>query len=673
MENLEEELPLQENHENRLEINAGAENRSNHVSKQSLEAEGNNLREDGEHNKDNSNHTESTNNTLTDASTEQIKEYQEQIVSLKNISEKVIETQNMENSQVERIYEPTKNTEKVDSENVCSVEKTEAIVKETFEFEKLDQSFDKANGNQESPSKISKSNDIPNMTPSSRKSMIPCKHHASKEVFETPCNKMNSSHFNAKNTTIRKENSSISNQMKSIQTPSCHNVNGQRQYELFMERAQMTEIRRKKIKDEMEQQEVYPTTKKLSKKEIQAITDRLAPKISAHHRSENDDQKFELNQKIPQTPSSKNSKVFNRLYEMSTCKKADPNEAEEELSKTQTLIGTRSNFLAIKKDIEKINEIFDNKDICTEDEMFDLLISLKILDKTTISDKNMEMLTKIIHTCAIKGDQGKYNAQKMKNKLILAIQGTKHHKFQNFVNAQMAIARANEKNAIAEKNDQDIIQEMDEFHSKSKLSKETLDRLLAPKISTQQSKEISQKQESLISKRSEEILKHSQRANYLMGKTLEERSLIFEQEKGEAVEKMAKIEKEKEEESMKSNVHLGSLPEFYDKLPEEIKTRKDHKEQVKIENVRKSSYEEFKKMKSKLLAPKPKPTGWEKTVQRMRLGRIERNEIQEALDFRAVKPVQAPKHHHNNSKHINPPTNESDQIETPELDSTLGI
>ena len=60
----------------------------------------------------------------------------------------------------------------------------------------------------------------------------------------------------------------------------------------------------------------------------------------------------------------------------------------------------------------------------------------------------------------------------MKNKLIMAVQGDKHHKFQNFVCSRMAIARSNEKNQKEELPSNEEMEET-ETQSKKKLSKES--------------------------------------------------------------------------------------------------------------------------------------------------------------------------------------------------------
>lgn len=48
------------------------------------------------------------------------------------------------------------------------------------------------------------------------------------------------------------------------------------------------------------------------------------------------------------------------------------------------------------------------------------------------------------------------------------------------------------------------------------------------------------------------------------------------------------------------------------------------------------SYNDFQKMKGKIYGAEPKIAGVEERIKRLRLARIERNELQEALDPRAL-------------------------------------
>jgi hypothetical protein len=165
----------------------------------------------------------------------------------------------------------------------------------------------------------------------------------------------------------------------------------------------------------------------------------------------------------------------------------------------------------------------------------------------------------------------------------------------------------------------------------------TFDRLVAPRPTVSPIEPVEEVSQAGLSDVSKRILRTSQRTKDLEKLPLEEREIVLTQMKNEAIQKleMARVEGERKE--MQPPTNLGAMPEFYGRLPDEVKQRAP-KEVFEVRETfrpKVTPYSEYRKKQERLSAKQVILVGWEESVQRIRLATLDRNEIQEALDLRS--------------------------------------
>jgi hypothetical protein len=263
---------------------------------------------------------------------------------------------------------------------------------------------------------------------------------------------------------------------------------------------------------------------------------------------------------------------------------------------TPSVISTKSMKIALRKDIAYITKVIGDRDSSTREELIDILKELSIID-ATISSAEETVLLRGIDRC--RGVDGTYSAQILQRKLIESLDQGRHRRFNVLVANRFRIARANEK-SVDQKNEP--TSPVVAAPAPVKMKKKTWERLLAAKPVAEALPQ-EETRRSLVSEGSRRVLKKSKKSQNLQNLSLEERTEVLSKLRQEAIEK---LEKELEAEELKemqpaANLNLGEMPEFYQKIRKEKKEKKEE----------------------------------EKVVQRIRLGRVERNVISEALDFRS--------------------------------------
>lgn len=394
--------------------------------------------------------------------------------------------------------------------------------------------------------------------------------------------------------------------------------------------------------------------KTISKKQLKNLTERLAPitpSVSKQVTKEQPEATVESIKAIPQTPCcSTNSDIFNRLFVMSTCKKQIPNTEEEKVEETtaeiQPIMSAKSNHLALKKDIVKISNVVGDVDECDKSNLERIMKELKIVDSTTTEDE-MQMIEKEYSQCLVDTEKGVYSAKQLETRILDSISLKKHRKFDVYVNRRLAIVRANEKPVIIEQPEE----KPEPVKRPTTMHRVTFDRLIAvkpavPESDNQNVSDITLKKETeqvKLSKASQSILQKSQRTQEIMNMPLDQRDNYLMKRRNESIQKLEESLQQQEEKELKVKPsNLGALPRFYEQVQQEIKQRQPKQNQNKKATEKDSfkpktmSYNDFQKMKEKIYGTEPKVAGVEERIKRLRLARIERNELQEALDPRAL-------------------------------------
>lgn len=389
--------------------------------------------------------------------------------------------------------------------------------------------------------------------------------------------------------------------------------------------------------------------KTISKKQLKNLTERLAPITPASGKQQRSDTVVESVKSIPQTPCcSNNHDIFNRLFEMSTCKKKMPNAEEEKVEETpaevQPIMSAKSNHLALKKDIVKISNVVGQIDECNKENLERIMKELKIVDSTT-TDQELKMIEDEYSQCIVNKEKNIYSAKQLETRILDSLSLKKHRKFNIYVNRRLAIVRANEKVVIEQPEEKP-----EPVKCSTRMHRVTFDRLIAvkpaaPESDNQNVNDITLKKEAeqvRISKASQFILQKSQRSQEIMDMPLDQRDNYLMKLRNQSIQKLEEslqLEEEKELKTKPSN--LGALPKFYGQIQQELKQRSSKQSQSKKESEKESkpkklSYNDFQKMKGKIYGAEPKIAGVEERIKRLRLARIERNELQEALDPRAL-------------------------------------
>lgn len=444
--------------------------------------------------------------------------------------------------------------------------------------------------------------------------------------------------------------------------------------------------------------------KTVSKKQLKNITERLAPITPAAGKQqatkEQPEKTVDSHKSIPQTPScTTNSDIFNRLFVMSTCKKKMPNADEEKVEdaeteeKVQPILSAKSNHLALKKDIVKISSVVGEVDECDKANLERIMKELKIVDSTT-TDEEMQMIEKEYSQCLVDKEKNIYSAKQLETRILDSISLKKHRKFNNYVNRRLAIVRANEKPVIAEKTEE----KPEPVKRPTTMQRVTFDRLIAvkPNVSesdNQNGSDITLKKETehvKLSKASQFILQKSQRTQEIMSMPLDQRDSYLMKKRNESIQKLEESLQQEEEKELKTKPsNLGALPRFYEQFQQEIKQRQPKQNQNKKGSEKDSfkpktmSYNDFQKMKEKIYGSEPKIAGVEERIKRLRLARIERNELQEALDPRALptelKNIKKKKNPVKKNVNMNLSTNQEEVQDCPinehvdAVDNVLGI
>jgi hypothetical protein len=243
------------------------------------------------------------------------------------------------------------------------------------------------------------------------------------------------------------------------------------------------------------------------------------------------------------------------------------------------------------------------------------------------SEEDMTSLMTAIDRCKV--DEF-FSGKRLETELIEAVTQRRHRRFHAIVNRQLAVARANER-AQAQ-----AAPEPEASVTSTTMKRVTFERLIAPRPQTvaDETEEFAQVSISGASKR---ILRKSQRRKELQSLPLEERSRMLATMREDAIRKMGMELEQEELALMQQPAKLGDLPGFYDHLPDDVRHR-SAKEEAPIESWFKPKiipYDDYRRQKARSSTKQVTPVGWENSVQRMRLARLERNEIQEALDPRS--------------------------------------
>lgn len=436
--------------------------------------------------------------------------------------------------------------------------------------------------------------------------------------------------------------------------------------------------------------------KTISKKQLKNLTDRLAPITPAATKQptkEHSEVESEAIKSIPQTPCcASNSDIFNRLFIMSTCKKKNPNTEEEKVEETTTesqpIMSAKSNLLALKKDIVKISNVVGDVDQCDKENLERIMKELKIIDSTT-TEEELQMIEKEYLQCLIDKEKSIYSAKQLESRILDSISLKKHRKFNVYVNRRLAIVRANEKPVIEQPEEKP-----EPVKRPTTMHRVTFDRLIAVKPNATENdnqyvNDINLKKETeqvKLSKASQSILQKSQRTQEIMSMPLDQRDNYLMKRRNESIQKLEESLQQKEEKELKTKPsNLGTLPKFYEQFQQELKQRpKQNQQQKEKESFKPKimSYNDFQKMKEKVYGNEPKIAGVEERIKRLRLARIERNELQEALDPRALptelknmkkKKSQAKKNTNMNISSSQTEIQEVVNEPTDAIDSVLGL
>lgn len=541
-----------------------------------------------------------------------------------------------------------------------------------------------------SPKQNADLNQLPQMTPVHRHSMIPissCRRNYNCQTFETP-NVRQSTHIfdELYQSSVKKRKEHV---VQVKETPSKITKS---EFNEFLNRSnQVTKNRlldsqRKQQEREKEENEMRESSRVykhivMNKKEIRELTERLTsqtPNPKARARSMRNDV---LNSQTPKTVKKHNQippktpcpnrdpEVFKRLYEESTQKKKD--DSPKIKRKSKSFMSSKSLSYTNHYEISKINSVFEGIDECSKESILEFCKKLSIIDKVT-DDNKMSIIEKEIEKCLLHDNV--YSLKAFKDKVIEAVTKNVHTKFHIFVKKQFYISQFNQK---------EIIKKPKVEESKhTVMKKETFQRLLAPKVVYKKEKVSEQAPVQLISKGSQNILNKSDDKMNIQGMDFLERCKYYEEVRHQSIKKLEEERIEKENEKMqKSQLKLGVMPKFYSRMPvekEEITVGERPQEKHENELMPKEiSNEKSIKGKSHVLLTL-KPNGWDESVRRIRLGRLERNELLNALDIRAA-PVKNTKlrNYLRNNKSKKQETKKyidtSADINTNEVDEVLGI
>jgi hypothetical protein len=221
---------------------------------------------------------------------------------------------------------------------------------------------------------------------------------------------------------------------------------------------------------------------------------------------------------------------------------------------------------------------------------------------------------------------------KMQTKLLNAVTGKSQHKFGLLVSRKLLIVRANDKATLPV-----IQQEEPVIETAAKMCRVTFDRLVAAKPTVAPTETFEEVSRVGLSDASKRILRTSQRTKDLEKLPLEERDRVLLQMKNDAIQKLEVALVDGERKEMQAPTNLGALPEFYARLPDDVKQRAP-KEAPEVEETfrpKVTPYSEYRKKQERCSAKQVMPVGWKDSVQRIRLARLDRNEIQKALDPRS--------------------------------------
>lgn len=483
----------------------------------------------------------------------------------------------------------------------------------------------------ENDSSVANTNDIAVIPmPMETPSKIPRRQKIPSNAFETPNIKTSDRRLCDLYMSVKKP-------VEEIQTPAKRI--SKKELDDFIRRTEEQEELRKKKHDELIHQEevrnlqIMGAAKKLRKSEIESVSKRLS--MTPARQS----QCAKRSSLPPETPAP-NTHVFDRLYLLSTCRKRmDEEDAESAPAPVcpMSVISNKSSILANKHSIQRIAEEFGDIQFCSHEQMLSFLRNLHILDETS-PENEVALCEKQISKCLSSNDT--YSACQLKEALIDCFTSRSTSKFSRLVSSKMALARANERAVVkTEETEEDA----ESFKCAAKMQKETLERLLATRPQLEDETEEEKPQiKSILSDASKSILAKSERTKSISQMSLEERNKLLLQKRDEIVDKLKQTIEKEELSEYKQPTNLGFLPDFYDKLPEEKKRRTKKDDDSKIEEnsfkPKINSYEEFQKKKTRFELAQ-KPTGWEETVERLRLARIERNRIQESLDIRNSLPI----------------------------------
>jgi hypothetical protein len=326
---------------------------------------------------------------------------------------------------------------------------------------------------------------------------------------------------------------------------------------------------------------------------------------------------------VPQTPAP-SGKAFKKLFKQSTCKKkmALPEADEGSTDSGQSSINSRSIQLAVRHEITKIKTVFSDREFCSRSELEEMLRDLAILDSSCCKQET-ELLNRHIDECRI--DDDRFDAVKMQTKLLNAVTGKSQHKFGLLVSCKLLIVRANGKATLP------VIE------TTAKMCRVTFDQLVEPKPIVPQTKTAEEVSQVGLSDAPERILRASQRIKDIEKLPLEERDRVLREMKNDAIQKLELARVEEERREMQPPTNLGEMPEFYGRLPDHVKQRAP-KEVPEVEETfrpKLTPYSEYRKKQERLSAKEVVPVGWEESVQRIRLARLDRNQIQEALNLRS--------------------------------------
>ncbi|KAH0788287.1 hypothetical protein GPJ56_007761 [Histomonas meleagridis] len=558
--------------------------------------------------------------------------------------------------------------------------KLETLEESKPEFNEEDQNLNQTSNLNLSPTKNS-AVPIPQQTPVSRKSMIPIQSHRKAPVysFETPNVKMSKRRLDELfQSGIKKPKEeedffvpeTPSRRISSTEFQTFINRSQKVQEHRKLKAQKLREELDKRERDEIESTRITRAPSTISRRQLRELNERLAPQTCRRNQKENIPPP-------PQTPSiNRNSKVFKRLFEQSTCKKKNNENEDDNLPKSepvQSIISSHSLHIAMHHEIERISEVIGDKNECSKSDLIEICQQLSIIDNAT-TDSEMEIINKGLERCHISNDV--YSAKALKDKLIDSITLRKQRRFNRLIKRKLIIARANEKIIVEQQ--EPVVEEV---KCAPTMQKETFERLLSarPTIVAEPDPETNVKIVAL-SKKSEKILMKSQRTKELQAMSLDERGRYLQEMKMQSIKKLEEEIIENENKEMQTPDNLGMIPEFYSHLPSEIKQRKKKNEIEEKKEVdfkpKTNSYEEYRRRKERQ-EKAFKPIGWDESVQRIRLGRLERNEIQNALDPRAgpIKMTKLRRYMKNRSKKIQEDKSSviCSDISVDEIDNHLGI